>query len=141
MIMANDALFEKLLTGNESSNQIVAGEDQEVGNEQCLRQPSSSTPLANLANLTRWVSLREFILHEFPTKPLGLFYKMRRWRFNKCWATWGIFIKGFLWTTSQCLQLLSCAPWRTQASPLQWELMLYVKAWGKMIGLAFRCTS
>jgi len=31
MIMANDALFEKLLTGNESSNQIVVGGDQEVG--------------------------------------------------------------------------------------------------------------
>lgn len=31
MIMANDALFEKLLTGNESPNQIVDGEDQEVG--------------------------------------------------------------------------------------------------------------
>ena len=29
--MANDALFEKLLTGNESSNQIVVTEDQEVG--------------------------------------------------------------------------------------------------------------
>lgn len=29
--MENDALFEKLLTGNESPNQIVDGEDQEVG--------------------------------------------------------------------------------------------------------------
>lgn len=35
MIMANDALFEKLLTGNESPNQIVVGEDQEVGNAAC----------------------------------------------------------------------------------------------------------
>lgn len=32
MIMANDALLEKLLTGNESPNQIVVGEDQEVRN-------------------------------------------------------------------------------------------------------------
>lgn len=35
MIMANDALFEKLLTGNESPNQIVVGEDQEVGDSVC----------------------------------------------------------------------------------------------------------
>lgn len=35
MIMANDALFEKLLTGNESPNQIVVREDQEVGDNVC----------------------------------------------------------------------------------------------------------
>lgn len=68
MIMANDALFEKLLTGKESSNQIVVGGDQEVGiARDTLSLPLM--PLVNLANLTRWVSLRAFILHEFPTKP------------------------------------------------------------------------
>lgn len=35
MIMANDALFEKLLTGNEGPNQIVVGEDQEVWDNVC----------------------------------------------------------------------------------------------------------
>lgn len=35
MIMENDALSEKLLTGNGSPNQIVVGEDQEVGTDAC----------------------------------------------------------------------------------------------------------
>lgn len=35
MIMANDALFEKSLTGNESPNQIVVREDREVGDAAC----------------------------------------------------------------------------------------------------------
>ena len=78
--MANDALFEKLLTGNESSNQIVVGGDQEVAMVPVIPF-FPHMPLVNLANLTRWVSLRAFILHEFPTKPLRLFYKTRRWRF------------------------------------------------------------
>lgn len=45
------------------------------GRECCLGHPSSPAPLANLAKLTRWVSLKEFILHEFPTKPWGCFIK------------------------------------------------------------------
>lgn len=51
MIMANDALFEKSLTGNESPNQIVVGEDRE-GRGCCLQHPSSAGQLANLAKLT-----------------------------------------------------------------------------------------
>lgn len=84
--MANDALFEKLLTGNKRPNQILLQRTRRWGSYAWNIVPSS-TPLANLANLTRAVSLREFILHEFPTKPVGLFYKTRRWWFNKCWAT------------------------------------------------------
>lgn len=44
-------LFEKFQTGNESPNQIVVAENQEVGNDAFLPPP----PLANSANLTRWV--------------------------------------------------------------------------------------
>lgn len=44
-------LFEKFQTGNESPNQIVVAENQEVGNDAFL----SPHLLANLANLTRRV--------------------------------------------------------------------------------------
>jgi len=46
-------LFEKFHTGNESPNQIVVAENQEVGGERRLSFPSPLS--ANLANLTRRV--------------------------------------------------------------------------------------
>lgn len=64
--------FQNFLTGNESPNQIVV-EHQKVGGR-CL-SPPPPPPLANLENLTRWVSLWEYIEHEFPTKPFGCFIK------------------------------------------------------------------
>lgn len=71
--MASEAFFEKLLTGDESPNQIVVG-DRGPGGRGAARDTllPSPLPLANLANLTRWVCLKEFLLHEFPTKALGV---------------------------------------------------------------------
>lgn len=42
MIIANDGLYEKLLTGKESPNQMVAADTQEVGTLPVT--PCSSTP-------------------------------------------------------------------------------------------------
>lgn len=66
-------LFEKIQSGNESPNQIVVAEIQEVGNG-FFPLPQ----LANLANLTRWVKSLRIYLTWISNKALGLFYKTGR---------------------------------------------------------------
>lgn len=103
-------------------------QDQEVGKH--ASNNCFAVPLANLENLTRWVSLREFILHGFPQSPWGCSIKREGGGLINAGPPEAFSLKAF-----PRQQQNVCMPPSTRTVcmfPVQEELTLCMKTWGSL---------